>query len=372
MGSIASSDRVEARPDAGEVEVDERTIAHIDLDAFYVSVELQRHPELKCLAVVVAGEGPRAVVTTASYEARKHGVGSAMPAAKARRLCPDAVFITPDHKHYKEASGRVMAILDAHLDVVEQVGLDEAYADLTGFSAPSAAMRRVMTEIEEKTGLHSSVGIGPNRLVAKVASDADKPRGFVVLTRAQAIKRFADEPCSLLPGIGPRTVERLGAIGIRSIRQLGQAKSELLVDQFGARQGPHLIELGRFIDRTAVRTDREAVSESRETTFDEDVADTGELSHRLDILTGELCAALKQHGHAGRTIGIKIRYDNFETHTRAKTINDATSDPLLVSRIARGLLDDFAPTRPVRLLGVRVAGFMLENEATKQLALPIA
>src|ERR671935_1820673 len=166
-------------------------IAHLDMDAFYVSVELLRRPELRGLPVVVAGTGPRAVVTTASYEAREFGVGSATPAARARRLCPDAIFIPPDFDAYREVSRQVMDRVRATVPTVEVAGLDEAYLDLSGLVAPRAAMRRLVTDIAAATGLSCSVGIGPNRLVAKVASDAEKPRGFVVLSCEQACARFA-------------------------------------------------------------------------------------------------------------------------------------------------------------------------------------
>src|SRR5438034_4046302 len=169
--------------------------AHLDMDAFYVSVELLRRPELRGLPVIVAGTGPRSVVTTASYEARRFGVGSAMPAARARRLCPHGVFLAPDFAYYREASRDVMTSVRAAAEVVEVVGLDEAYLELTGLPAPHAAMRRLVTEIERTTTLGCSIGIGPNKLVAKVASDAEKPRGFVVLTREQACQRFGPAPC---------------------------------------------------------------------------------------------------------------------------------------------------------------------------------
>jgi DNA polymerase-4 len=164
----------------------DRCVAHLDMDAFYVSVELRRRPELRGLPVVVAGSGPRAVVTTASYEARRFGVGSAIPATRARRLCPDAVFLEPDFAYYRDASREVMGIVRSHIETVEVIGLDEAYLELTGLPAPHAAMRRVAREIRSRTGLGCSIGIGPSKLVAKVASDAEKPAGFVVLTREQA------------------------------------------------------------------------------------------------------------------------------------------------------------------------------------------
>src|SRR5688572_11568144 len=171
-----------------------RVIAHLDCDAFYATVELLRRPELKGKPVIVAGSGPRAVVTTASYEARKFGVGSAMPTARARRLCPDAILIPPDFTAYREASAKVMALLRAHVERVEVVGLDEAYLDLEGLVTPRAAMRRLVAAIKDETGLTASVGIGPNKLVAKVASDAEKPAGFVVLSREEACARFAGAP----------------------------------------------------------------------------------------------------------------------------------------------------------------------------------
>src|SRR5947209_3734443 len=207
------------------------------MDAFYVSVELRRRPELRGLPVIVAGIGPRAVVTTASYEARRFGVGSAMPAARARRLCPDGVFLPPDFQYYRDASAEVMAIVRAHVETVEVIGLDEAYLELTGLPAPHASMRLVRAEIEQRTGLAASVGIGPNKLVAKVASDAEKPRGFVVLTREQACARFAQHPPQLVPGIGAKTAERLAQLGITTLAALASADPDALSRHFGARQG---------------------------------------------------------------------------------------------------------------------------------------
>ena len=193
-----------------------------------MSVELQRHPELRGKPVVVAGPGPRSVVTTASYEARRFGVGSAMPASRARRLCPQATFLTPDFTAYRAASATVMEIVRRNVETVEVVGLDEAYLDLSGLPAPKACMRRIVSEIEERTGLHASVGIGPNKLVAKVASDAEKPKGFLVLTAEQARERFADSPCKLIPGIGGKTAERLQVLGVHRIGQLASTSPETL------------------------------------------------------------------------------------------------------------------------------------------------
>ncbi|HEV7363135.1 MAG TPA: DNA polymerase IV, partial [Solirubrobacteraceae bacterium] len=245
-----------------------RTIAHVDLDAFYVSVELLRRPDLRGLPVVVAGSGPRAVVTTASYEAREFGVGSATPASRARRLCPDAIFIPPDFDAYRAVSRDVMEHVRATVATVEVAGLDEAYLDLSDLVAPHAAMRRLIADIGSSTGLGCSVGIGPSKLVAKVASDAEKPRGFVVLSREEACARFGAAPPALLPGVGPKTAERLDAMGIATIAALAAASQDALAERFGARLGPYLAHRARFEDDVPVTSVRVAVSESRETTFD--------------------------------------------------------------------------------------------------------
>jgi DNA polymerase IV len=333
-----------------------QVIAHIDMDAFYVSVELQRRPELRGKPVVVAGSGGRAVVTTASYEARKFGIFSATPAAWARRRCPDAVFIPPDFDAYRARSKDVMAVLREHIERVEVVGLDEAYMDLTGIDRPKAAARRVKSAIQERTGLGCSIGIGPNKLVAKMASDADKPDGFVVLSREQAIERFANEPPGLVPGIGPKTAERLKEKGIETLGQLARTPDAELAEMFGGRLGPHLAKLARFEDERVVETVRIAKSESRETTFERDLHGLHALEPVLEQLCTELCETLGKQDNAGRTIGIKVRLDDFSTHTRARSITEPTNDLEVVRRIACQLLREFDPPRPVRLLGVRVAG----------------
>ncbi|MGI8904829.1 MAG: DNA polymerase IV [Solirubrobacteraceae bacterium] len=334
----------------------ERRVAHLDMDAFYVSVELRRRPELVGQAVIVAGTGPRSVVTTASYEARRFGVGSAVPAARARRLCPHAVFLAPDFAYYREASREVMAIVRAHVQRIEVVGLDEAYLELSGLPAPHAAMRRVVSEIAQSTGLGASIGIGPSKLVAKVASDAEKPRGFVVLTREQACARFAPAPPGLIPGIGPKTAERLRALGIATLGELGAAPPSGLLARFGARQAAELQRRARFQDDAPVSEQRKVVSESREVTFDHDLSDPAALEQVLEGLVARLCAALADQHRCGRTVGIKVRLDDFSTHTRARTLSQPVNRADRVGSVAVELLRRFDSPRPVRLIGGRGGG----------------
>ena len=346
-------------------------IAHLDVDAFYASVELLRRPELRGLPVIVSGSGPRAVVTTASYEARRFGVGSAMPTARARRLCPNAVLVAPDFAAYSAASKEIMKLVRDAADRVEVVGMDEAYLDLAEHVAPRAAMRRLVNAIREKTGLECSIGIGPNRLVAKVASDAEKPRGFVCLTREEACARFAGHSPGLVPGIGPKTVQRLEEMAITTLHTLANAPLEALVARFGANHGPDLQRRARFEASAKLTTSRIAVSESRETTFDYDISDATRLEEILSDLAGQLCERLAKQDRRGRNVAIKVRLSDFTTVTRARTIPLPTNDPQVVTQVALELLREYAPARPVRLLGVRVASFASSAAEADQLALPL-
>jgi len=353
--------------------MDDRCVAHLDLDAFYVSAELRRRPELRGRPVIVAGTGPRSVVTTASYEARRFGIGSAMPAARARRLCPEGVFLPPDFPYYREASHEVMAIVRSHVETVEVVGLDEAYLELTGLAAPLDAIGRVRGEIEGVTGLSCSVGIGPSKLVAKVASDAEKPRGFVALTREQACARFAHAACELVPGIGPKTAWRLRSwCGITTLSELASASTAELAARFGTRFAAELQRRARFEDDAQVTQERKVISESRERTFDHDISDRAELEAILRRLVERLCTALVEQRRHGRTVGIKVRLDDFSTHTRARTLPQPVSGAEQMGPVAIELLRRFAPPRPVRLLGVRLAGLEPAGAATdRQLTLAL-
>jgi DNA polymerase-4 len=345
---------------ATEVKDWARAIAHLDMDAFYASVELRRRPELRGKPVIVCGSGPRAVVTTASYEARRlAGIHSAMPAATARRRLPDAVYVTPDFPAYREASGEVMEVLRANVETVEVVGLDEAYLDLTGLFSPKATMRRIAAEIREVTGgLTCSVGISESRLLAKITSELGKPGGLVVLSREDALARFAGHSPGLVPGIGPKTVGRLEKMGVTTLSQLREDwPREELEARFGPRSGAWLHSRARLEDSTPVSTSRETKSQSAETTFDYDVADLGQLERHLAELAEELCRRLRKRELAGRSIGIKVRLDDWTNVNRSRSVETATNDPEVVAPLALELLRAYDPPRPVRLLGVRVASF---------------
>jgi DNA polymerase IV len=346
---------------------DRRVIAHLDCDAFYVSVELLRRPELAGKAVVVAGDGPRAVVTTASYEARRFGVGSASPASQARRLCPHAVFIPPDFEAYQAKSREVWDLVRERLPVVAQAGLDEGYADVTAAEKPLRVLRELVAEVRDRTGITMSVGIGPNRLIAKVASDLEKPQGFVAMGREEACRRLAGSSLRIIPGIGPKTAERLAAIGLTTIGALQRADEEALAARFGARWGRDLRARAHFHGSDVVEAESgPAKSRSNETTFDTDVAELAELERVLARLAGQLCEGLQRKEARGRTIAIKVRLDDWTTVTRARTLPAAVNDAETVTAVAIELLRAYDPPRPVRLLGVRIAAFEDEERAGAQ------
>ena len=341
------------------------------MDAFYASVELSRRPELRGKPVIVCGSGPRAVVTTASYEARAlAGIHSAMPAATARRRLPDAIYITPDFAAYRSVSREVMDIVRANAETVEVVGLDEAYMDLTGLFSPKATARRIAAEIRDATALTCSIGISESRLLAKITSELAKPAGLVVLTRAEALERFAGDSPGLVPGIGPKTVEKLRRMGITTLAELRARDADELCAVFGPRQGSWLSRRSRFEDESPVTTVRETKSQSVERTFDHDIADLERLVAIMREQAAELSRRLHRSGLRGRTIGIKVRLDDWTTVTRAHTVEEPTNDEEPISAAAVDLLRGYAPPRPVRLLGVRVASFERETGAEAPQAEP--
>jgi DNA polymerase-4 len=338
-----------------------RTIAHVDMDAFFVSVELLRRPDLRGQPVIVATStdpASRGVVMTASYEARRFGVHSALPLATAYRRCPQAILIPRDFDLYQRASRKVMEVLRRFSDRVEVAGLDEAYLDLSDCPTPKTRARQLKREVLAETRLVCSVGLGPNKLLAKIASDLDKPDGLCVLRRNGMLDAVGDRPASLIPGVGPKTSERLERLGVRTVAELASADDATLDQALGPRLGRELRDRARGHDGRAVETERERKSESRETTFGSDVSDRAKLRATLDRLAASACRGLEEHDYSGRTVTMKIRLRPFRTYTRSRTIDSPTRDPELIRAVARQLLDDFELDSPVRLLGVGVAGLV--------------
>jgi DNA polymerase IV len=337
-----------------------RIIAHVDMDAFFVSVELLRRPELRGKPVLVAtgSIASRGVVMAASYEAREYGVRSALPLAIAHRRCPQAILIPRDMAFYRRASARVMQVLRRFSDRVEVAGLDEAYLDLSECPAPKTRARQLKREMLATTRLVCSVGLGPNKLCAKLASDLDKPDGLCALEPERMLEAVGERPTKLIPGVGPRTAERLQRIGIRTVAELAAAPDPALDQAFGPRLGRELRERARGHDDRAVVTEREQKSESRETTFPADVSDRAVLEATLEELSEGVARGLAEGDHAGRTITLKVRLRPFRTHTRSRTLEAPTRDPRVIRAVARRLLAEFELDAPVRLLGVGVANLV--------------
>ncbi|MDQ3850860.1 MAG: DNA polymerase IV [Actinomycetota bacterium] len=352
-----------------------RVVAHCDIDAFYASVELRRRPELRGQPIVVAGTGPRSVVTTASYEARRFGIDSAMPAARARALCPQAIFLPPDFTAYRATSKEVWDLVRERVQRVQQVGIDEAYLDVTGVEKPLRVLRALVAEVRERTDMTISVGVGPSRLVAKTVSAAFKPGAFAALSREDACERFAGSPTRILQGVGPKTAERLAAMGIATVGDLQRHDEDALARRWGERMGAALKARSWFFDDSPVKAAGAAKSRSNETTFPQDIAGHDELESVLRRLAEDLCAHLARRGVRGRTIAIKVRLDDWTTVTRARSLPDPTNDPATVVPVVLDLFRAYAPRRPVRLLGVRLASFQ-EHDARPhdgpgQLVLPL-
>jgi len=336
-------------------------IAHVDMDAFYVSIEMLRHPELRGKPVVVAYDGPRGVVTTASYEAREYGVHSALPMVTARRRCPQLTVLPVDMQLYRRGSVKVMETLREFSDTVEVVGMDEAYVDLSGSPVPQSRAQEIKRRIKETTHLVCSIGLAPNRLMAKIASDLDKPDGFFVLDHENWRTTVGEKPASLLPGVGPRTFERLREIGIGTVAELAETDAQTLERAFGPRHGRGLHDRANGIGSERLSMERVRKSESRETTFPHDVTDREVLHETVEQLARSVCKRLASHQRRGRTVTLKIRLQPFKTYTRSRTLADHTCEAEAVVATARELLDRFDPQAPVRLVGVGMAGLVSDE-----------
>ena len=347
----------------------DRIILHVDMDAFYASVEQRDDPKLKGRPVIVGadpkeGRG-RGVVAACSYEARKFGVRSALPISQAWKLCPQGAFVPVRMERYVEVSKQVMEVLHRFTNLVEPLSIDEAFLDVSGstalFGAPEQIARAIKKQIREATGLCASVGVAPNKFVAKIASDLKKPDGLVIVKQDAVEDFLRDLPISKLWGVGPKTEERLHELGIRTI-------GDLRANPQGP-QGAHLHELAYGRDNRPVVPDWEARSISNETTFEEDTADREFMLRTIRRLSESVGRRLRNEDQRARRITLKFRYEEFETHTRQMTLDRPTQSDDEIVRSAVSLFEQFPLDRKVRLLGVGSSDLTRSSKIPSQLGL---
>ncbi|HEY7755753.1 MAG TPA: DNA polymerase IV [Actinomycetota bacterium] len=347
-------------------------ILHVDLDAFYASVEVLKDPSLAGRPVVVGGAGARGVVMSASYEARAYGIRNAMPAVRARRLCPDAVFVSPDFVSYKAHSNRFREICLAVTPLVEPIALDEAFLDVSGavllFGEPVAIGERVREQVRADLGVSCSVGVGPSKLVAKLASRGAKPDGLVAVGAGE-VEAFLDPlPARALWGIGDKTMEMLTRLGVKTVGDLGRTPPVVLERLLGERHARDLHELARGVDDRPVVPYEVPKSVSHEETFDRDLDDEAELLREVLALSRRVGARLRDDGYRARTVTLKVRLANFTTLTRSRTIDPPTDVGADLYQVASELFRALpGARRRVRLLGVAGTGLVAAGE--EQLAL---
>ncbi len=365
-----------------------RRIAHLDMDAFYASVELLRYPELRGQPVVIGGRSlhtpalnadgsrrfarlrdyaGRGVVTTSTYEARALGVFSAMGMMKAAKLAPQAWILPADFDAYRHYSRLFKQAVRAIAPEVEDRGIDEIYIDLTDLpEATRPLAQRIRQAVQDATGLTCSIGVAPNKLLAKICSELDKPDGLTLLSMAEVPTRIWPMAVRKINGIGPRAGEKLAALGIHTIGELAQQAHAFLLEHFGRSYGEWLYRAARGIDERPVVTRSEPKSISRETTFEYDLHaknDRTQLSEIFTSLCQRVAGDLQRKGYVGKTIGIKLRYEDFRTLTRDLTLPDATDDPATIRRAAGACLKRVPLEQRLRLLGVRVGSLQKKGAA---------
>ncbi|RFC32344.1 MAG: DNA polymerase-4 [Candidatus Nitrotoga sp. SPKER] len=365
-----------------------RRIAHLDMDAFYASVELLRYPELRGLPVVIGGrtmhqpttqaDGSRhfyklreyvgrGVITTSTYEARALGVFSAMGMMKAAQLAPHAILLPTDFDSYRHYSRLFKTAVASIAPKIESTGIDEIYIDFTDLSGDTLVLaQRIQQAVYDATGLTCSIGIAPNKLLSKISSDLDKPNGITILTMSDIPDRIWPLSVRKINGIGPKATNKLASLGITSIAELAQTTVNFLRNHFSASYANWLHEASHGIDNRPVITHTEPKSVSRETTFEQDLHprhDRPALSAAFTALCTRVAADLQRKGYAGRTIGIKLRFEDFHTVTRDSTIAIPTADPVVIRRAAGECLRRVALEKKLRLLGVRVSALSLADSS---------
>ena len=336
------------------------TILHVDMDAFFASVEVRRQPELAGRPVVVGGIGPRGVVSSASYEARTYGVRSAMPAMRARALCPHAVFLPPDFAAYSEASRAVMAIFADVTPLVEPLSLDEAFLDVAGavrlLGRPAAIAAAIRSRITDEQRLSCSVGVASTKFVAKLGSTRAKPDGVIVVPPAQVLDFLHPLPVDALWGVGERAAESLHRLGLNTVGDIASAPLGMLRGAIGDGTATHLHELSWGRDARRVVSEHVEKSVSAEMTFDVDVTDPETIRRALLSLSERVGVRLRSGGHSGRTVAIKVRLADFRTVSRSRTLPGTTDVAREIFETAWSLFDALRATEHIRLVGVRVEG----------------
>jgi DNA polymerase IV len=333
-----------------------RTILHIDMDAFFASVEQRDHPELQGKPVLVGGDGPRGVVAAASYEARVFGCHSAMPSSIAKRLCPNAIFVKGSHGVYSKVSKQVFEILERFSPAIQPISVDEAFLDVTGsthlFGSPTDIAIEIRRLVKAELNLTCSVGIAPNKFLAKLASDMNKPDGYTLITQSTIAQILDPLPVEVLIGVGPSAKSKLDRLGVRTVAGLKALPVEILRSRLGDF-GAKLHQLAHGIDDRPVRIDRGAKSISHEHTFETDLDNLEELHALLTRQCQDVASRLRKHTRYTKTISIKVRFGDFETITRSTTLTNQTDETKVIHDAAKALFDQWATTfRPVRLLGV--------------------
>ena len=335
----------------------QRRIIHIDMDAFFAAVEEKKNPALTGKPVVIGGGGnpnKRGVVSTANYEARKYGIHSAMPLRTAYKLCPHATFLPVDFESYRYASQEFKSVLLTITPIMENAGIDEAFLDASEVSETSEIIAsKIKSGIKERTGLTCSIGIAPNKLLAKIASDLRKPDGLTILNKTDTESQLWPLPIRKLYGIGPKTEEHLKNISIETIGQLASLPLENLIEHFGNSYGQYLYDASRGIDDSPLIAHWEPKSISREITFQEDVRNWQVIARTLAELTKEVVADMQDSGYQAKTVAIKIRFGDFQTLTRAKTMTGYTDSAEEIRKAAFACLKRVELKKRVRLIGVR-------------------
>jgi nucleotidyltransferase/DNA polymerase involved in DNA repair len=353
-----------------------RSILHVDMDAFYASIEQLDHPEYKGKPVIVgadpkAGTG-RGVVAACSYEARKFGVHSALPISRAWKLCPEAVYVRPRMKRYVEISHQVMQVFHGYTDLVEPLSIDEAFLDITGSRAllgpPDVIARSIKNEIRQTTGLNASVGLAPNKFLAKIASDLKKPDAFVIVEQDDIEEFLRELPISRLWGVGPKTELRLKEMGFHTIGQIASAPRESLIRSLGSL-GEHLYQLSHGNDDRPVIPDWEPKSVGTETTFDEDTGDRQLLLTTILELSDHVAERLRKDEYRARKVTLKLRYSNFSTHTKQRSLEKLIQTGEEIAAIARELFAQFPLNQKIRLIGVSAGDLHRDGDGPQQLQL---